>query len=166
MNDEQENQDKSSRDHKKLTRREWETVVDQQIREAMERGDFENLRGRGKPLDLSVDPNVPEDWQLAFKVLKDAGYAPDWVEQDKDLRAALENLFKPLRRYLERGANFRGDRAPYEDRLIAEFRKAAAELNRTIDVYNLKAPSPRVHRPRIRIEEEVEKFRRRCAEIK
>ena len=34
----------------------WESAVDQQIREAQELGKFDNLPGRGKPLDLKPNP--------------------------------------------------------------------------------------------------------------
>lgn len=39
----------------------WESPVDRQIREAQERGDFDNLPGAGKPLDLG-DLNDPDWW--------------------------------------------------------------------------------------------------------
>ncbi len=150
---------------RKSPRRDWEAAIEKQIREAMERGDFDELPGRGKPQELWQDPNVPADWQLAFKVLKDAGYAPDWIEQDKEIRAELEKLFAPFKRYLEREHARWGDRARREARLIEEFRHKAVELNRVIDIFNLKAPTPRVHHRRIRIEEEVERFRAACAHL-
>jgi hypothetical protein len=39
----------------------WESPVDRAIREAQERGDFDNLPGAGKPLDLG-DTNDPDWW--------------------------------------------------------------------------------------------------------
>ncbi len=39
----------------------WESWVERQIREARERGEFDNLPGTGKPLDLS-DANDPDWW--------------------------------------------------------------------------------------------------------
>ncbi|HEU5143690.1 MAG TPA: DUF1992 domain-containing protein [Dermatophilaceae bacterium] len=39
----------------------WESPVDRAIREAQERGDFDNLPGAGKPLDLG-DLNDPDWW--------------------------------------------------------------------------------------------------------
>lgn len=146
-------------------RHDWESAVEKQIREAIERGDFDNLPGRGKPLDLSRDPNTPEEWELAFKLLKDAGFAPDWIELDKELRAGREKLFRPLQNYLSLAPDDAQERAAREARLIANFRKEAAELNRAIDVFNLKAPNARLHRPRIRIEEEIARFRQACSEI-
>ena len=39
----------------------WESSVERQIREAQERGEFDNLPGAGKPLDLS-DSDDPDWW--------------------------------------------------------------------------------------------------------
>ncbi|MFN2413463.1 MAG: DUF1992 domain-containing protein [Pyrinomonadaceae bacterium] len=47
-----------------------DTALEKQIREAMERGDFDNLPGRGKPLDRSrrVFQNTPEDVRMGYTV--------------------------------------------------------------------------------------------------
>lgn len=42
----------------------YESWIDRQIREAMERGEFDNLPGAGKPLDLDDDP----DWWIKRKI--------------------------------------------------------------------------------------------------
>ncbi len=148
---------------RKVPPRDWESAVEKSIREAMDRGEFENLPGAGKPLDLRRDPNLPEELELAFKLLRDAGFAPDWIEQDKEIRAVRAKLLEPFQKYLARAPSSPVGRAGREARLIADFRKEAAELNRQIDLFNLKAPSPRVHHVWIRIEEEVNKFRQACA---
>lgn len=149
--------DEPSRSKKNL-RRDWEGSIERQIREAMEHGEFQDLPGRGKPLDLSIDPHTPPEWDLAFRLLKDAGFAPAWIEQDKEIRAAKMQVFKPFQSYLSRPDEPRSHRASVEARLIADFRKQAAEINRIIDDFNLTAPSPRLHHRRIRIEAEVDKF--------
>lgn len=144
---------------KKNVGSDWEGLVEKKILEAMERGEFEDLPGRGKPLDLELDPNTPREWDLAFKLLKEAGFAPAWIEQDKEIRSAKEKLFKPLQSYLRTTNLPSRDREVIEARLIAEFRKQASELNRKIDDFNLQAPSLRVHHKRIRIDEEVIRFK-------
>jgi DnaJ family protein C protein 28 len=67
----------------------WESWIDQQIREAQERGEFDHLPGKGRPLDLAPNPHA-QDRELAFKVLRDAGYAPEWIELDKAIRKKAE----------------------------------------------------------------------------
>jgi DnaJ-like protein len=51
-------------------------LAEEKIKKAAERGDFDDLPGKGKPLELEDDSNVPEDLRLAYKVLKNAGYTP------------------------------------------------------------------------------------------
>ncbi len=157
--------------------RDWEDAVNKQIREAMDRGEFENLPGRGKPLDLDENPFTPRDWRLAYKILKDAGMSPEWIEQDKDIRAELLSLSKLLadraRWIRERAAREKTlppDKMIVEHQRLAQareetcvkFRERAAELNRQIDTFNLKVPSSRLHHARIRVEYEVEKFLKEC----
>jgi DnaJ homolog subfamily C member 28 len=139
--------------------RDWESSIEKAIREAMERGDFQDLTGRGKPLDLTSNPHTPPEWDLAFKLLQDAGFAPEWIELDKEIRVANSQILKPFQDYLARPSETRSYGQSREAKLIADFRIRAAELNRLIDDFNLKAPSPRLHHPRIPIEGEVEKFR-------
>ncbi len=168
-----------SADRKKFKRplREWESIVEKQIREAMERGDFANLSGNGKPLDLNVNPFVPEEMRQAFRILENAGVAPDWIEQDKEIRAerlALEKILRDQARWQrERAAlarSFAPDRiiAEYEqltrsrDQIISRFRERAVALNKSIDTFNLKAPNSRVHHTRIQIGSEIERFLENC----
>jgi hypothetical protein len=66
-------------------------IADQRIVEAMERGEFDNLEGAGKRLDLEDDALVPVEYRLAHRVLKNAGYVPEEVRLRNDI-AALESL--------------------------------------------------------------------------
>lgn len=145
-------------ERKRLNLSNLESAIDKQIREAMERGDFDNLRGAGKPLNLARDPNVPEDWELAFNLLKNAGFAPDWIETRKEVDATREKIFAPLQRFLNNPPPNLKERARVQAEIIEQFRKQANDLNRLIDTYNLKAPTPQVHLRRIRVEYEVEQF--------
>ena len=153
---ESENPEKPPR--KKLNAANLEGAIDKQIREAMERGDFDNLRGAGKPLNLARDPNVPEDWELAFNLSKNAGFAPDWIETLNQIRVEQDNLRAPFERYLKNPPANQEERIRRQAALIETFRAQATALNRTIDTYNLKAPSMQVHLRRIRIDFEIEKF--------
>ena len=140
----------------------FENAVEKQIREAMERGEFDHLKNQGKPLNLARDPNVPEDWELAFHVLKNAGYAPDWIETRARVESEREKLFAPLKRYLENLPASDAERARMQNKIIQQFRAGAAELNKLIDTYNLQAPTPQVHLHRIRVDYEIEKFLAQC----
>jgi methylphosphotriester-DNA--protein-cysteine methyltransferase len=66
----------------------WETLIERQIREAMEHGKFDELPRRGEPLPNDENPYAG-DMALAFHMLKNAGVAPPWVEADKEVRELL-----------------------------------------------------------------------------
>lgn len=81
--------------------------VDKQIQEAVDRGDFEDLPGKGKRQELEENAYVPRETRIVNQMLKDNGFAPLWIEVDKDIRAEREQSKKLLRnikrrrRYLE-----------------------------------------------------------------
>ena len=66
-----------------------EIIAEERIREAMENGEFDNLPGMGRPLELEDLSNVPEEYRAAYKVLKNAHILPPEVELRKEI-AALE----------------------------------------------------------------------------
>lgn len=61
-------------------------IADQKIREAMERGELDDLPGKGKPLELEDDRLIPEDLRLAYKILKNADCLPQELELRKEIR--------------------------------------------------------------------------------
>lgn len=157
--------------------RKGENAIEKQIREAIERGDFDRLPGTGKPLDLSENPYTPADWRLAFKLLQDAGMVPDWIELDKEIRRerlALDAWIKQQaqRQHTQRermgtlSANklieARERLSEAREKTCIEYRERAAALNRLIDLYNLKAPRADLHCERLRAEDELKKFHDAC----
>lgn len=55
-------------------------IVEELIKQAQERGEFDNLSGKGKPIDLTVYFETPEDVRVAQSVLKNAGFTSREVE--------------------------------------------------------------------------------------
>jgi hypothetical protein len=68
-----------------------ELLAEKKIEEAVSRGDFDDLPGAGRPLDLNDDPLVPQDLRLAYRILKNAGFVPPEVETLNQI-AQLERL--------------------------------------------------------------------------
>jgi hypothetical protein len=62
-------------------------IAERKIQEAMARGEFDNLPGRGKPLVLEDLSGVPEELRMAYKVLKNAGCVPPEVELFNDVHS-------------------------------------------------------------------------------
>ena len=50
----------------------FEKIVEERIRRAQEKGEFKNLEGAGRPLNLAQDSHIPEDLRLSYKILKNA----------------------------------------------------------------------------------------------
>jgi hypothetical protein len=65
----------------------FERLVENKIREAMEQGEFDNLPGRGRPLDLTAYFNTPEELRLGYAMLKSAGFVPVEVELQREIEA-------------------------------------------------------------------------------
>jgi len=59
--------------------------VELQIKEAMVKGKFNNLPGKGKPIDLAGYFKTPAHLRMAFKILKDAGYVPAELQLKKEI---------------------------------------------------------------------------------
>ena len=70
----------------------FDKIVEAIIREAQERGDFDNLPGKGKPIDLSAYFETPEEIRNAYSMLKNAGMVPAEVELLQDIAALKERL--------------------------------------------------------------------------
>jgi hypothetical protein len=51
-------------------------LIEERIQKAQEEGVFDNLPGKGKPLQLEDDSGIPQDLRLTFKVLKNAHCLP------------------------------------------------------------------------------------------
>lgn len=69
-----------------------EKAVEAIIQEAQERGDFDNLKGKGQPIDLDAYFETPEDLRLAYSALKNAGMVSPEVELLQEIAALKERL--------------------------------------------------------------------------
>lgn len=142
----------------------WESLIDRKIREAMEQGEFDDLPGKGKPVDTSENPFEDPELRLAHRALRNAGFAPAWIEERKDIEAELEIARNELARVWMIRQNARGTesesgaKARWEKALIS-FRQHAGDLNGRIVAWNLKVPAPGFQRKLIDAEREIERLR-------
>ena len=120
-----------------------ESMTEKNLREAIERGDFDNLPGKGEPVDLQENPFEDPDLRVVHRLLRNAGFAPAWIEERKDIDAQFE--FAKTK--LTRAWSLFGKTSEYEwQRTVREFREQAVQLNERIKIYNLKAPAAVFHR--------------------
>ncbi len=69
-----------------VTSMDFDQIAEAKIREAMERGEFDNLPGRGKPLQgLDSYFATPEGVRLGYSVLKNAGFVPEEMALIKEI---------------------------------------------------------------------------------
>lgn len=74
----------------------FDKAVEAIIREAMERGDFDNLPGKGKPIDLSAYFDTPEEVRMVYSLLKNAGMTPREVDLLREI-AELKQILAAVR---------------------------------------------------------------------
>jgi hypothetical protein len=78
-------------------------LAENRILEAMEAGEFDNLTGTGRPLNLEEDSQIPPELRMAYKILKNADCLPPELElrkevvQLQDLVAALPDEAEKLK---------------------------------------------------------------------
>ena len=54
-------------------------LVEQRIQESMRNGEFRDLPGHGKPLELEDLSGVPEELRMSFKIMKNSGLVPEEI---------------------------------------------------------------------------------------
>ena len=87
----------------------FDKTVEAILKEAIERGEFDDLPGKGRPIDLTAYFETPEEVRAAYSILKNAGMLPREVELLREiaelkqtLAAAREaGLQKQIRRQIE-----------------------------------------------------------------
>ena len=116
--------------------------IEDQIQKAQQNGEFDNLRGQGKPLThLGTDP--------LEQLVQAQGFRPHFVELDAEIRAKSEIARQGVRRTYEwvRQAQNGGslDRRYAADewqKALRIFDQRLAEINKLIQTFNLELPEP------------------------
>jgi hypothetical protein len=133
----------------------WESLVERQIREAMDGGAFDDLPYKGERLPIE-DDSVAGDWAMAHRMLRSAGAAPPWIESDKEARRLLADLDALV------------ERAPRTsplstDKLRRDHGRLVDDVNRAIARVNAEAPTVRQHRRPLDPAAEAERLERALA---
>ncbi|HLJ46337.1 MAG TPA: DnaJ family domain-containing protein [Bryobacteraceae bacterium] len=119
------------------------TPADRQIEEAMERGEFDNLPGKGKPLDLSTDPLLDPMTAIVYRILRDNGVSHPLIEARKVIEKDAGEARREISRAWEIYRQNRSEDTWHD--AIQAFRERVKAINREIRLFNLKAPSPAFH---------------------
>jgi hypothetical protein len=126
--------------NKPLTLPQWESAVEKQIREAQERGAFDNLRGQGQPLPSE---SWEGDWALAHHILKQSGETLAWITLGREVEAAQQRL----QTFLRDASNIASpaERARARERYLRE----AAALDKLLQEYAFAIPVRHLERGRL-----------------
>lgn len=153
--------------------------VEKQIQVAMERGDFKKLPGKGKRQQLEENPFVSSETRIVNQMLEDNGFAPNWIEVDREIRSeraqsrsVLENL-KRRRQQLQAAIRiqpFSRDKAHRvfeleRDRALQTYTSQLKGLNQKIFRYNLTVPGRDRQMPLYNIDESIAEFQEECPSL-
>ena len=146
---------------------EWADVVSKRIEEAMRRGDFDNLAGQGKPLRVEQEPFVPEDQQMAYKLLKNNDMTPSWIAERKEMLRAMETWRENFQRVVGEAHTAwvaassderRGQVRQNWERWLTRWEDEIIDLNRRIGLFNLKQPITHLEIFKLRLDDELRKI--------
>jgi len=135
----------------------WDTLIERQIREAMETGKFNELPHQGKPLPNDENPHAG-DQALAFHILKNAGVAPPWIEANKE----ANELLAKRDAIVERAAAGKTPSVFARKRDRQALTDLVVRLNKAITKVNLEAPASTKRRPLLDLEEELARYEEAC----
>lgn len=151
----------------------YQDYIEEIIQEAIERGEFDNLAGAGKPLNLDQEDNpFAGDKAAGYRVLKQSGYAPPEIELLKEIRRERTHLEQKHERLRARGAYLRTRAVPpFESekraynasvtKALQDYDEQLRTLNKKILTFNLSVPPP-LHVAILRTEELVRQFQESC----
>ncbi len=138
--------------------------VEEQINEAIARGEFNDLKGQGKPLTLRGDLTKVDE--MRQKLRGDAGYGVPWEEVAREIEVMTRRAESELLRAIEfRAAGLASSKSD-KGRIEADFRTHLGRVETAIGVvnslvlkHNLLLPQilPHLYRRRLHMETLVER---------
>ena len=139
--------------------------IEELLHKAMLEGKFNDLSGKGRPLKKDEsNPHADPAWELAYHLLRDAGYSLPWIETlqeiEKDIASTREELKRAWDCHQEGVSGSRpASRVNSEwKRAQDTFRDKLDTLNKRIRDYNLQVPNPRFQRPVLNFQFEVDQI--------
>ena len=70
----------------------FDQIAEIRIKEAMAQGQLEDLPGQGKPLNLDDDGTIPEEFRMAYRILKNSGFVPPELNLRGEINALEATL--------------------------------------------------------------------------
>jgi len=142
----------------------WNDLVGQRIEEAIRQGEFDNLRGHGKPLDLRRNPFVPEGKELAYDILANNKMAPTWIGERNTVLSLIEQWRTGFRHaathYQTQAQTVTSEqsRQDLQERWETQSRRwegELVELNKRINTLNIQQPLAHLEVYKLRLDDEL-----------
>ena len=144
-------------------RHDRQNLMDELIQEGMDGGLFDNLPGKGKPLNLNKNPYAA-DMELANELLKENDLPPAWILQRNDILAKIARLRTEIVRQWEWHEREFGIATANKSRLTIrwddcclKWTNEIVELNKEIDGFNLKRPFDNLEIFKLNLEGELKR---------
>ncbi len=142
-----------------------QNLIDDLIEEGREQGVFDNLPGKGKPLNLKRSLFAPEK-ELAHGLLKQNDLKPAWIMARSDLMAQIDSLRTDIKRKwnlyereyrLAQGEGQRSALVIAWDDACLKWTETITKLNQQINTFNLKRPSENLELFKLSLDNELER---------
>jgi len=150
-------------ERRRRMRDDWHNLIEDLIQDGQEKGVFDDLPGKGKPLNLRKNPYAA-DMELANSLLKQNDLAPAWIMERNDIMARTDALRTDIQRTWSRheqalqfiqGEGHRGALVISWDDACRKWEAEIFELNRQIDNFNLKRPANGLELFKLALEREL-----------
>jgi hypothetical protein len=151
--------------HRQRMRQDWDNLIEDIIQEGAERGLFDNLKGKGKPLDLRRN-HFESGQELANSILKENDVPPAWIMERNQILAGQDELRAEIKRkWAWHEEKFTAaDNADARGRLTISWDDACLKwagqikvLNKRIVTYNLKRPSANLELFKLNLDDELKR---------
>lgn len=164
-NSKKENRFEEDAKHRYRMRNDWDNLIEDLIQDGRELGMFDNLPGRGKPLNLKKQV-YGADMELAHGLLKDNDLAPAWIMNRRGILQQVDELRQDIqRRWTRHAQEFEiitdprhrdGLTISWDDACLA-WEQRIVKLNKQITDYNLKRPIDNMEILKLSLESELKR---------
>ena len=117
-------------------------IAERKIQDAIDEGLFDNLPGRGQPLDLSENPFEPPGMRAVNRLLRQNKVLPPWLLLEQEIEASRALALGTLARWEAAEPDLRGTATCRKLRLAAReaYQKHLKQTNDLILKYNYSTP--------------------------
>jgi DnaJ homolog subfamily C member 28 len=150
-------------EHRLRMRFGWDDLIEDLIQDGQDRGAFENLRGKGKPLDLKRS-HFGAEWAMAHSIMKENKVLPPWIEKRNQIVAEIDFLRIEIGRFwarydrafsLAQGKSVRDALALEWEKVCQEWEEKLLGINKRIIDFNLARPTDNLEIYRLRLDDEL-----------